>query len=264
MIRANIGKHIVLFIVTLLGAGLAPVASVPQELDAEAIGNTRSMLEQWVETERLISKEKRDLQLAREMLNERISLVQSEIDSLREKIGEAESSIEEADKRRESMIQENEELKQATSLLDSTLITLEKGTRSLVPRLPDPIRERIRPLTQRLPENPETSERSTSERFQNIVGILNEIDKFNLDITMTSEVRSLPDGSSAEVTALYLGIGYAFYVGANNTVAGTGTSSGNGWVWTPMNEYAVQIEQAIAILENEQVAGFVPLPVTLK
>ncbi len=91
-----------------------------------------------------------------------------------------------------------------------------------------------------------------------------QVNKFNREITVTSEVRELPDGTSAEVTALYVGISTAYYVSRDGSAAGMGTASPDGWVWTPANDDAAQIAKAIAILKNEQVASFVKLPIDIK
>jgi hypothetical protein len=90
------------------------------------------------------------------------------------------------------------------------------------------------------------------------------VNKFNREITVTSEVRTLADGNVAEVTALYIGLGQVYYVGANGTVAGVGRPSQNGWKWEPANDTADRISDAIAILKNEKVADFVPLPVKVQ
>lgn len=225
---------------------------------------TRTALEKWVETQRVISQERRDWQLGREILDERIELVQREIDSLHKKISDAEESIAEADKKRAEMIEENEKLRKASELLVGILVSLEENTEQLVKRLPDPIRERIKPLSQRLPEEKGKSKLSIAERFQNVVGILNEIDKFNREISVTSEVRTLPDGRSVEVTALYIGIGQAYYASGNGDIAGIGTATKDGWVWKQANEAAPQIADAIAIHKNEKSASFVQLPVTIE
>ena len=105
---------------------------------------------------------------------------------------------------------------------------------------------------------------SLSERFQNVLGILNEVNKFNREIAVTSEVRTLADGTSAEVTALYVGIGQGYYVSADGKVAGVGSAAPEGWVWTPANDAAARVAKAIAILKNEQPASFVPLPVRVE
>lgn len=235
--------------------------SISADKGADNIEHTRTVLEKWVETRRIISQEKRDFELAREMLTERIQLVKREIKSLREKIDEAENSIAEADKKRSALVEQNEKLKEATTSLGGILVSLESRTKNLIRRLPDPIRERVKPLSQRLPEKPDETKLSIAQRFQNVIGILNEVDKFNRTISVASEVRRLDDGNSIEVTALYVGIGRGYYVNADETIAGTGTASGEGWMWESKNEAAPRIAEAIAILENEKPASFVQLPV---
>ncbi len=243
---------------------LACAASFAAELGDSKPQQARLNVEKWIETQRVISQEKRDLALAREMLNERIALVQREIDSLRGKISEAETSIADADKKRAEMVEENEKLKQASASLTGTLNTMEGKVRHLLSRLPDPIRERIKPLSQRLPLDSEQTKQSVAERFQNIVGILNEIDKFGREISMTSEVRTLEDGSAVEVAAMYMGLGQAYYVSASGKVAGVGSVAGDAWTWRPYNQAAEQIAAAIAILKNEKPASFVHLPITIE
>jgi FtsZ-binding cell division protein ZapB len=248
----------------VVGCSLLGVSTAAVSAEAQNVDGVRAALEKWVETRKVISQEQRDWKLGQEMLNERVDLVQREIDALKAKIGEAQQSISDADKKRAGLITENDKLKEAAAGLAESMVALEIRTRTLLKNLPDPIRERVKPLSQRLPENTGDTKLSFSERFQNIVGILNEVNKFNREITMTSEVRRLPDGSSAEVTALYVGVGQAYYTSADGKHAGTGTSSTNGWVWTPDNRIAPQVAEAIAILKNEQVAAFVQLPVEIR
>ncbi len=250
-------------LLAVMALGFSTDMAVANETAAE-IRQARSSLEEWVETRRVISKEKRDLALSKEMLGERITLVQREIESLREKISEAEKSVAEADRKRETLIEENDQLKKASAALAHLLASLEQRTADLLGRLPEPIRERVRPLSQRIPKDSEETKLSMSERFQNVVGILNEINKFNREITVTSEVRKLPDGTSAEVTALYLGIGQAFYTGSSGTIAGVGRATETDWTWESANEAAEEIAGLVAILQNEQVASFVHVPVNIK
>jgi hypothetical protein len=246
-------------VLAVAALGLAAEPAARQTID-----NVRSALEQWVETRRVISKEKQEWELGREMLNERIELVQRQITSLREEITKAKASISEADEKRIELVKENDELKSAGQTLAGIVTDLETRTQGLVKRLPDPIRDRIKPLTQTLPENPAETSLSLALRFQNVLGILNEVNKFNRGIEMTSEVRTLPDGTVAEVTALYVGLGQAYYVGANGTIAGVGRPSEDGWTWEPANDVAAQVAEAVAILKNEKGASFVLLPVTVQ
>mgnify|MGYP006282916763 CR=1 FL=1 len=264
--RSNKERHqmVIRSIILLCSFGLPFLSVRAAESNAAKIENTRTALERWVETQRIISKEKRDLELAKEILNERIELMEREIESLRAKIDEAKKNIAETNKKRGELLAENDELKEASEALGDVLVSLEERTNQLLRRLPDPIRERLKPLSQRLPQKKGETKLSISERFQNVVGILNEVDKFNGEITVASEIRTLPDGASAEVTALYLGVGEGYYVGANEKIAGVGSATNEGWVWKPASEYAARIAQVIAILKNEQAASFVQLPIEIQ
>ncbi len=255
------------FVFSLCLLSLLSVIGLPFSASASETQNdvdgVRATLEKWVESQKVISQEQRDWALGKEMINERIDLVQQEMDALKEKIADAEKSISEADKKRAGLVEDNEKLQAASSALDGTVLSLEQNTKTLINRLPDPIRDRIKPLSQRIPDDVKETKLSLAERFQNIVGILNEVNKFSREITLTSEVRSLEDGTSAEVTALYVGIGQAYYASADGKLAGTGTASADGWIWTANNGVAAEVMNAIAILKNEQVASFVQLPVEI-
>ncbi|MBN1507686.1 MAG: DUF3450 family protein [Sedimentisphaerales bacterium] len=230
----------------------------------DSTGNVREAMERWIEARQVISKERQDWALGREMLNDRIELVQREITSLQEKISQAQESIGDADKKRVGLVEENERLKKASQMLGDVVTRLEARTAALTQRLPDTVRERIKPLSQSLPKDPNETKLSLAQRFQNVIGILNEVNKFDREITVTSEVRTLADGSAAEVTALYVGLGQAYYIGANGTASGLGCPTADGWRWEPAADAAGPIADAVAILKNEKVAEFVPLPVKIQ
>ncbi|MFM7259162.1 MAG: DUF3450 family protein [bacterium] len=241
----------------------APAASTPAEIAAR-IESTRETLEKWVESRRLLSEEKRDWVLAKDMLISRAEMLKGEVGEVDGRIVEAEKSVTDADRRSADLVARNDALKAASGELAAMAASLETRTKELVTRLPDPIREKLRPLTQRLPDDPAKSELALSTRFQNVVGIVNEVNKFSREITVTSEVRKLPDGSSAEVTTVYLGLAQGYYVGGGGRLAGIGGAGDNGWTWTPANEYAPQIAKVVAILKNEHPAEFVPVPLGVK
>ena len=246
-----------------LAMAIASGTRVRAEGDGAGIDSTREMIDKWVETRRLISREKRDFKLGREMLKERIDIIHREIDSLKEKITSAEASISDADTKRVALMMENERLKSVSHTLSATVVALEYRTKALLKRLPDPLVELVKPLSIRLPDNPEESKFSLAERYQNVIGILNAVNKYNRQISMVSEVRELTDGSSAEVIAVYIGIGQGYYANASGTIAGVGYATAESWHWAAANESAPQIIAVIDILKNEKVAAFVHLPITI-
>ena len=235
--------------------------------DAEGVDDARAVLEQWVETERAISREKRDWDLGREILVDRIELVRSEIEGLRTGITEASASIADADAKRDELVAENDRYKAVAAELEEHVAGLEAKVRDLLVRLPEPVQDKVARLSQAVPTGEEEDvELSLGIRFQNVVGILNEVNKFHGEISAFSEVRTLAGGDSAEVTAVYVGLGQAYYVTGDEAApqAGVGVPTDEGWAWRPLEpELAPAVQDLIAILQNEQPAAFVQLPVTI-
>lgn len=242
-----------------LAAALATVTLPAQEV-ADAVASTRLATEKWLEACNLVSKEKRDWAQAKESLLARTDVVRREIVALQKRIAEAEASIAAADKKRLELVAENDKQKATAAKLEEQVVALEQRVLQLLKHVPEPLRERVKPLSQLIPQKGETSRSQVDQRYMAVIGVLSEIHKWNREITVTSEVRALPDGSSVEVAVLYVGIGQAYYAGGNGKVGGTGVSTADGWAWRPANELAPAIAKAIAVFKNEQPAAFVQLP----
>lgn len=246
----------------LVALVLSPTLSAQTPTDATAAA--RATVEKFVEANALLSKEQKDWAAGKDALATRIDVIRREIESLQKRIADAEASIAEADKKRAELLAENERRKQSGEQLQTAVQALETRTLALLPRLPEPLRERVKPLTQRLPTAGEVTRQSVSERWQNVIGILNEINKWNGEITVTSELRVLPDNSSVEVAVVYVGVGQGYYAASNGKVAGIGTAAPAGWQWQPANELAPAVLRAIKMIKNEEPAAFVPLPVRIQ
>tara|TARA_B100001769_G_scaffold193590_1_gene154190 strand:+ start:2695 stop:3447 length:753 start_codon:yes stop_codon:yes gene_type:complete len=223
---------------------------------------TKELISKWVETKKLISLESEEWKIEQEVLKDRIDLISSERNSLREKINETESLINQSDTKRTDLGKDNESLKKASTLLSEKINILENKLLILLPTLPQHIQEKIKPLSQRIPLN-KKNELTLSERYQNVVGIVNELNKGASEISVISEVRSLLNGESAEVQTLYLGYAHAFYCTTKGDIAGIGYPSRDGWVWKPKNEIAQEIADSIAIFKNEMVAEYITLPINM-
>ena len=253
-------------IAALTTAVLTTSASAQNEGATQApdrVGATRTVLQEWVENNRLYSKEKQDWRLGRELLRDRIELVQRESETLQARIAEAERSIVEADQKRGDLGEQNERLAANSKVLADQVVVLEGKTRQLLGRLPDSLREKVAPVSQRIPTVGAETRLSLSERFQNVIGVLNEVNKFQRDIHLAREVRNLEAGKTSEVSVLYFGIAFAYYVTDDGKEAGVGVPSDKGFVWTPSPGFAPAIARAVAIKKGEQVAAFVSLPVKL-
>lgn len=247
---------------------LAAAPVVPQDggdaaRTAEGIERTREAMRLWVETRRTISAEEKDWRLARELLESRIEATTREIAARKAEIAEAEASITDTDRKREELIARNDVLKEGTVVLEEIIAGLEARTRALLVRLPDPIRDRIKPISVQIPEDSATTELDLSRRYLNVIGVLNEIDKFNREISEFPEIRERPDGTTAEVTAIYLGLGQAFYLSRDAETAGVGRPGPDGWIWTEMKGSRKGIETLVSVVRNEIPATYVELPIVI-
>jgi hypothetical protein len=252
--RRALGAALFAVTLTLTAGDGRGVAQEPARVD-----EARAALEQWVETERLIYREDRDLAIKRELLQSRIAVVQREIETTRARIAEAETQLAAAEREETELLAEAARRETSTAGLADLVAGLEARTRALVARMPAAALERLTTLLPRLPVDPAATQLGLGDRFLTVVGILNGLNKFHRELTVTSELRQLP-GGAVEVSVLYLGVSQAWYVSADGAVAGVGGAGPDGWVWTPANESAAAIARALAIHAGAAEAGFVRLP----
>jgi hypothetical protein len=246
----------------VLASGLVLAASDPNSGGATPDG-ARASLAKWVETQQLIAKEKREWQEGKQILQSRIDAVNGEIAALKERMSETRRTASEANQKKAGEVAENESLQRAGSELAAWVAGLESGLKTLEARLPEPLLQKVKPLYDRMPADAKSTSVSLAERYQNVVGILNEVGKFNNEITMVTEVRTLSDGKPAEVRTVYVGLAQAYFVSPKGD-AGIGRPGDSGWGWSPASEIAPQIEQVVEVLQNKAKPHFVSLPVKVQ
>ncbi len=227
----------------------------------DGVVETRDAVEKWIEVRKTISFEKNRWKFDKEMLEEQVRLGDRAVKSLQKLISEAEQNLGEADKKRGELEQESGKLKESASSLTDMVGSLESRTLSLLSRLPEWVQESVQLYSQRIPKDPAETELSLGRRFESVVAILNTVNKLNREIHVKSEVRELPGGKTAEVDAIYVGLSQGYYVTADKDAAGMGTSTAEGWVWSPVNDAAEKIADAVAIYRADKEAAFVRLPV---
>jgi hypothetical protein len=270
--RVYVAKTLALGALCLAGAGLGPAtgsaptaspAAAPAGGSTSAVDAGRATLAKWVETQQLIAAEKRDWQQGREILKARIDLVNGEIAAVEEKLREQRGEGSETLSKKADLDRESATLQDAGRALAGWAADLEQGLRALYPRLPEPLQAKVGPLFSRIPQDPATTTVSLAERFQNVVGILNEVNKFNADITLVSEVRPIAEGKPAEVRTIYVGLAQAYFLSAGGD-AGVGRPTPEGWRWEPARDLAPAVAEAVEILQNKAKPAFVRLPVKVQ
>jgi len=251
---------------TLIVSAICVLAFVMAARAAEAdkLFETRSTLEKWVETKQLISKTRSDWQTDKETLEQTIKLFERELKGVEDQFSKLSTNSTQVEKERleteASLKASNEGLAPAQQFATDFEAELTK----LVPRLPQPLQEILKPLLARLPSDPAKTKMKPTERVQVIVGILNELDKFNNAVTIFSEKRKNASGAEMAVETVYVGLGAAYFVNDAGDFAGMGTPGANGWEWTVKPEIGASVREVIRIYRNERPARFVPLPAAIR
>lgn len=221
-------------------------------------------LDKWLETDRLISKEEQDWRVGKELIQDRISLIRREAETIKERIAQTKKDLAETTTKMVDVKAQNEQVKRGTGSLAQDIKQLEFRTLAMLPRTPEPVRLRVAPLSQRIPANPTETKLTLSERYQNIVGTLNELNKAVRELSVSGEVRQLADGRKVEVTVFYIGLAQAYYVNEKSGVAGIGLLGPYGWTWEEHDELVRPVSHVLAIYRGESPAAYVPLPISVK
>lgn len=231
---------------------------------AAKLADARSSLEKWVETRQLISRTRTDWQSDKEMIEQSTRMIERELKSVEDQFSKLTTNSTQVDKERaeaEALIKaSNDALAPAAAFATE----FEGRVRAAVPQLPLPLQDILKPLLARLPADPATTKMKAPERVQVLVGILNEIDKFNNAVTIFSEKRKNDSGGEVSVETVYVGLGAAYFVNEAGDFAGAGTPGKAGWDWKTMPELADRVREIIRIYRAERPAKFISLPVAIK
>jgi hypothetical protein len=239
--------------------------SEPAAQTAEDMETLRVLLGKWVETRKLISKEKKDWELSRMIMTDQADLLREEIRMLGEKTESTRGEVAGSGDKLEELEGKERVITASMAGLESRVRPLELRVLALVESMPRPLAEKVKPLVSRIPppgrEGGEI-QISLGERFQNAIGILNEMNKFSREIHEHNETRKLADGTNANVGVLYLGVAGAFYVNPVSGVAGVGRpkTDGSGWEWEEQNDRVEYFDRMMKMYRNELPAGYVGLP----
>ncbi len=241
----------------MVGSGFLPVLAAGSP---EAV---RAVTREWVAAESAISKERVDWERERALLGDLMRVEEARIASLEGEVSEAEAASSASDRARAELLAESDATAARAERVAAFLAETEGELRDLRTRLPDPLREEIAGLYQRIPENPETAKAGLGQRMQTVVSLLTKIRQFDGGITVSERIGVVPgSGAEASIRTLWLGLGAAYYLAPGD--AGVGFPGPEGWEWESRPEFAEAIRESLALAENAAGAPrWIELPVKL-
>ena len=159
-----------------------------------SVDSTREAVGKWITTQRVIYQERKDWQQQKEILQSRVGLIGREISELEAKLAETRRAAAETNGKNAGARAATQQFADEAAFLASVLEESEQSVRRIHKLLPSPIQEKIQPLFQRIPEHPRDTRISVAERIQNVLGIMNDVNKAHREITLATEVRTLAAG----------------------------------------------------------------------
>ena len=250
-------SHLLTSVVTSLVCLGAVAAETP-------LTDARATLEKWVEARQQISKSKSDWQADKETIQQTVLLFERELKNVAEQMSKVSTNTVQVDKERAEGEALQKASKEGLERAREFVTGFEGEITTLLPRLPLPLQDIVKPLVNRLPADAAKTKMTVAERVQIVIGILNELDKFNNGVTIFSEKRKNDKGEELSVETVYVGLGAAYFVSDSGDFAGMGTAGPNGWEWTAKPELGGPVREIIRIYKNERAARFVPLPATIR
>ena len=227
-------------------------ASSPQDV--------RTIIQKWVETEKLVSEEEQAWQENEAAMQDLIMALEKEEQILKEKIETAKNLTFQADKERSELLKERNEYQLSSTSLSGKINDYERQVANLLRSLPPLLKQELADLSKNLIDNENAS---LSVRARTVVSIISQIEKFDNNITLTKDVREISPDKEVEVDILYIGLAEAFYVDRNTEFAGWGEITPEGWDWQENNEMATEVRQAVEIYESRIAPDLVELPLKI-
>ena len=237
--------------------------------------NSRELIRQWVQTERIISEEKTTWQVEKQQMQDLLEIYQQELKLLNEELNVAGSSADLIDQNKEKLESGLAQYREAKQILRSSMASLIPRMQNLVGRFPAPLVEELGSDID-LIRSPQALDKPR-DVLKSIIAILNAAGSFNRTLTLAEETRTLANGKKITVSVLYLGLCRAYYAADVGPLAGTGvpaataatadtaaTAAAGGWLWTEDGGIADQVRRTIAVHKKSAQPQLVELPVQLQ
>jgi DNA anti-recombination protein RmuC len=237
-----------------------PIQAQDEQAVRMEIEKTREVIAQYVKTRQEIARVKNEWKSYQELSERRIDLYEREIRQLSDTISAAEEQTTQAEREIARIRDEIAVLRGANDIVAKALPAMEDKVRELYQYFPSPLKTKVQRLVQQLGKS-----RQASDRMAIVIGILNEVDKFNAEFNFDTQEKSLPSGETRLVDVIYVGLSVAYYADKEGTVGGIGVPAEGEWAWSERNDLAPAIRDAVLYYNDEiKPAMLVELPVTIQ
>jgi len=238
----------------------APLQAQDEAAVQKEIAKARVVIAEYVDTRQEIARVKNEWKAYQELSQRRIDLYEREIQQLTDKISTAEEQTTQAEREIARVRDEISVLRGANDIVAQALPAFEVKLRELYQYFPRPLKSKVERLVQQLGKS-----RQASDRMAILIGILNEVDKFNAEFNFDTDEKTLPSGETKLVDVIYLGLAVAYYSDKDGQVGGIGIPVEGNWQWTERNDLGPAIRDSVLYYNGDiKPAVLVDLPVEIQ
>ncbi|WP_438863616.1 DUF3450 family protein [Neptunicella sp.] len=225
----------------------------------QQVDKTEKLVQQWLDIERQTAALNSQWQEEKPMLEQRLTLLNAEYKQLQQILDKSQDVQSEVDKQRTSLLNEQGQLEKQQQTIGEFVTRLIQTLSELKGQLPPVILKSWQKEDKAL-----TDEQNLSQQLQVALAKLSKLSEFANRISVNEDTVTTDNGQQVLVKQLYLGVAQAWFVNHDNTIAGTGHATADGWQWTFDTDLdATEIAKAIAIFEKQAQAELISLPLTL-
>ncbi len=225
------------------------------------VKETRKLLEEWVEAEKLISEEATSWKTEKATLQDLSAALRAEIAQLDANLAKSEEEAAGVSHQRTELSERRVAAEDADKSLNQGLTQLERELRLTLDSFPTPLANRLSSFREKLVNAENHKSLTLRERLETCVAILQSAHLFHESVNLERQEFSLDDGQSREFHVLYFGMSIAYFVNDSGTVAGYGTPGKKGWQWKRKDGLADEIRRGVAIRNKRSLPAFLYLPI---
>ena len=254
----------------LIGSRLLPQICIPFFLltgveaqeESKTSGDMRAVVKQWIEAEKTLSSEAVAWKQEQILMKDLVDVLKQDINTLNEEMAESQERFDDSGKQRDELLSRSDKDQKQQKLVKDFLNILEPRLLALRPQLPEPLKNPLAAMYQRVPIAGEETTLGIAERTQTVLAIITTIRAFDNTLTVARELRELGGGGKQEVTTLYVGLAQAFYVSADD--AGYGVPRKDGWAWTSQPQLEKTLRRTNDMVEGTtHEVDYVTLPLNI-
>ena len=240
---------------------LALACSCPFASAQTTVKETRKILEEWVDTETLISEEEAGWKTDKAVLKDLAVALRAEIEQLDANLAKSVEEAVGASRQRTELNERKLAAEKAAEELKAGLVQIERELLLSLDAFPTPMMNRLSAYMEKLTNADKRNALPLRDRLETCVAILQAAHLFHESVNLERQEFSLEDGQSREFHVLYFGMSIAYFVNESGTVAGYGIPSQRGWQWKRKDELSGEIRRGVAIRNKRALPAFLRLPI---